>query len=87
MAPTIPSPTPITGVLNPDGSSAPPGQRLPISELQKNEFAFALYSQALLAWQKNGDESKDSDEKNGTSYFQVTGRLPATLNLKLGYTN
>lgn len=75
MSPQIPSPTPIQGVQNPDGTQAPPGPRLPIAELQANDFAFALYAQALLNWQQDGSEAKDSDEVNGTSYFQVTGEL------------
>jgi len=74
MSPAIPSPTPIVGVRNPDGSPRK-GQRLALAELQKNDFAFALYTQALLAWQKDGDEDKDSDNATGTSYFQVTGML------------
>lgn len=74
MSPSIPSPTPIQGVQNPDGSQAPPGPRLPLAELQQNDFAFALYVQALLAWQQDGDEAKDSDSNTATSYFQVTGK-------------
>ncbi|KAF2875899.1 common central domain of tyrosinase-domain-containing protein [Massariosphaeria phaeospora] len=72
MAPIIPSPTPITGIVNPDGTTRP-GKRLPLAVLQQNDFAFALYAQALLAWQKDGCETKDIDAKLGTSYFQVTG--------------
>lgn len=76
MAPTIPSPTPIQGIKNPDGST-PLGKRLPLAELQQNDFAFALYAQALLAWQQDGGPTKDSDAKSGTSYFQVTGMMDA----------
>lgn len=73
MAPIIPSPTPITGIQDSDGRALH-GIRLPLEELQeKHEFAFALYTQALLAWQKDGNEKKDSDPKGGTSYFQVMG--------------
>ncbi|KAG5659911.1 hypothetical protein KAF25_003433 [Fusarium avenaceum] len=71
MAPIIPSPTAITGIQNPGGK---PSQRLPIDVFQKDHpFAFALYIQALLAWQKNGNEEFDKDNVNGTSYFQVAG--------------
>jgi hypothetical protein len=74
MAPTILSPTPITGIRNPDGTQ-PLGIRLPLAELQQNDFAFALYVQALLAWRQDGDEDKDSDNATGTSYFQITGMM------------
>ncbi|KAH8653861.1 common central domain of tyrosinase-domain-containing protein [Xylariales sp. PMI_506] len=68
---TIPSPTPITGVLTPGGK---PGMRLPISQLQQQHpFAFALYVQALAAWQNAGSDKVDPDNVNGTSYFQVVG--------------
>ncbi|KAF4444538.1 Di-copper centre-containing protein [Fusarium austroafricanum] len=71
MVPTIPSPTPITGVQNPGGK---PSQRLPVDIFQKDQpFAFALYIQALLAWQENGNGEFDKDNVNGTSYFQVVG--------------
>jgi hypothetical protein len=76
MAPTILSPTPIKGIQNPDGIQ-PLGKRLPLAELQQHDFAFALYVQALLAWQQDGDEDKDSDNQTGTSYFQVTGMVRA----------
>ncbi|KAF2993735.1 hypothetical protein E8E13_000223 [Curvularia kusanoi] len=69
MTPKIPSPTPIKGIQNPDGTPRL-GKRLPLAELQQNDFAFALYAKALLAWQKDDDPDK---EKDGTSYFQVTG--------------
>lgn len=71
MSSAIPSPTPITGVKNEGGK---PSLRLPIDVFQKhNPFAFALYVQALAAWQKDGDEHRDKDNAEGTSYFQVTG--------------
>ncbi|KAI3400373.1 hypothetical protein diail_3390 [Diaporthe ilicicola] len=71
MAPVISSPTPIIGVRAAGGK---PAQRLPIEVFRtKHEFAFALYVQALAAWQKNGNEKYDQDNANGTSYFQVTG--------------
>ncbi|KAK7715643.1 hypothetical protein SLS63_011399 [Diaporthe eres] len=71
MAPVISSPTPIVGVKTAGGK---PAQRLPIGVFQTHhEFAFALYVQALAAWQKNGNEKFDQDNANGTSYFQVTG--------------
>ena len=73
MSPAIPSPTPIKGI------GAPPGQRLPLAQLQQNDFAFALYAQALLAWQRDGNKAKDPDAGVGTSYFQVTGALTAGL--------
>jgi hypothetical protein len=76
MSPTILSPTPIRGIRNPDGTQ-PLGVRLPLAELQQNDFAFALYVQALLAWQQDGDEDRDSDNHTGTSYFQVTGMMRA----------
>lgn len=76
MTPTINSPTPIKGIRNPDGTQAL-GIRLPLAELQQNDFAFALYVQALLAWQQDGDEDKDTDNQTGTSYFQVTGMMRA----------
>ncbi|RGP66614.1 oleate-activated transcription factor 1 [Fusarium longipes] len=71
MSPKIPSPTPITGIQNPGGE---PIQRLPVDVFQKDHpFAFALYIQALLAWQKDGNQNVDKDNVTGTSYFQVTG--------------
>lgn len=71
MAPTIASPTPITGIHPPGGK---PGQRLALDVLEKEHpFAFALYIQALAAWQANGGEIPDKDNVDGTSYFQVTG--------------
>ena len=79
MAPTIPSPTPITGVRSATGK---PGVRLPIDVLQaKHEFAFSLYVQALLKWQQNGDKDKDKDCVDGTSYFQVTGNSTHSVQL------
>lgn len=73
MAPIISSPTPITGVKTAGGK---PAQRLPIDVFRtQHEFAFALYVQALAAWQKNGSEKFDQDNANGTSYFQVSGKL------------
>ena len=77
MPPIIPAPTPIKGIRSPDGT-ARLGKRLPLAELQKNDFAFALYTQALLAWQKDGDKIKDADSATGTSYFQVTGMTAHT---------
>ncbi|KAL1847794.1 hypothetical protein Daus18300_013836 [Diaporthe australafricana] len=71
MAPVISSPTPIIGVRPAGGK---PAQRLPIEVFRtQHEFAFALYVQALAAWQKNGNEKYDQDNADGTSYFQVTG--------------
>ncbi|UPL00492.1 hypothetical protein LCI18_011426 [Fusarium solani-melongenae] len=71
MAPTIPSPTPIIGIQNPGGK---PSQRLPVDVFQRDHpIAFALYVQALAAWQANGNEKFDQDNANGTSYFQVVG--------------
>lgn len=71
MSPTIPSPTPITGVKIEGGK---PSLRLPIDVFQEQyPFAFALYVQALAAWQKDGNEDRDQDNAEGTSYFQVTG--------------
>ncbi|KAK2609426.1 hypothetical protein N8I77_002923 [Diaporthe amygdali] len=71
MAPVISSPTPIIGVRTAGGK---PAQRLPIELFRtQHEFAFALYVQALAAWQKNGNEKYDQDNANGTSYFQVSG--------------
>lgn len=73
MAPVIPSPTPITGVR---GTGGKPSLRLPIDVFQAQyQFAFALYVQALAAWQKDGNEQRDKDNSNGTSYFQVAGTL------------
>jgi hypothetical protein len=74
MAPTILSHTPIEGIQNPDGTQSL-GVRLSLAKLQQNNFAFALYVQALLAWQQDGDEDNDSDNKTGTSYFQGTGMI------------
>ena len=72
MAPTIPSPTPIVCAETEGGK---PSQRLPVDVFQKNyPFAFALYVQALAAWQRNGSEDFDKDNVNGTSYFQITGK-------------
>lgn len=72
MAPTIPSPTPIIGIQNPGGK---PSQRLPVDVFQRDHpIAFALYVQALAAWQANGNENFDKDNANGTSYFQVVGK-------------
>lgn len=73
MAPVISPPTPIIGVKTAGGK---PAQRLPIDVFRtQHEFAFALYVQALDAWQKNGNEKFDQDNANGTSYFQVTGEF------------
>lgn len=72
MAPVISSPTPIVGVKTAGGK---PAQRLPIDVFRtQHEFAFALYVQALAAWQKNGNDKFDQDNANGTSYFQVSGK-------------
>lgn len=71
MSPTIPSPTPITGVKTTGGR---PSLRLPIDVFQEQyPFAFALYVQALAAWQKDGNEQIDQDNAKGTGYFQVVG--------------
>lgn len=76
MAPVISTPTAITGVKTAGGK---PAQRLPIDAFRtQHEFAFALYVQALAAWQKNGNEKFDQDNANGTSYFQVSGNVTNT---------
>jgi hypothetical protein len=51
-----------------------PSMRLPIDQFQSQQpFAFALYVQALLAWQQAGSPTVDPDNVNGTSYFQIAG--------------